>query len=237
MAIVLQEARLGPWLHALPQTAASGSLFLSHDAPTHLRGRRAACGCQQPPLPVPPSARGCEVSHPRDSRCQRMPGSGPGLRVGGHDLGRAAAPVCPKRLRGAGQDGGLQRVTLCPRDNQVWTPSPFLWYRRGSAKAGVSALPSPGAPRLLSTPRATRRLNPCDRRGRSAASRESGPHRLCRLLAVLLEGSGTREGCWGAGLWDLGGSRRGGEARPRFQLGKRAGLVLAGISVRHEPSP
>lgn len=223
MAIVLQEARLGPWLHALPQTAASGSLFLSHDAPTHLRRRRAACGCQQPPLPVPPSARGCEVSHPRDSRCQRMPGSGPGLRVGGHDLGRAAAPVCPKRLRGSGQDGGLQRVTLCPRDNQVWTPSPFLWYRRGSAKAGVSALPSPGAPRLLSTPRATRRLNPCDRRGRSAASRESGPHRLCRLLAVLpgrFRDQGRMLGSWPLGPW---GVQEGWGGTSPFSAGETGG--------------
>lgn len=107
MAIVLQEARLGPWLHALPQTAASGSPFLSRDAPTHPRGRRAPCGCQQPPFPVPPSAGGCEVFPPPGLPMPADARLWPGPAGGGHDLGRAPAPVCPKRLRGARQDGGL----------------------------------------------------------------------------------------------------------------------------------
>lgn len=171
----------------------------------------------------------------RDSRCQRMPGSGPGLRVGATILAgrqRLCVPSVSVEPGRMGASRGLPSVLATTRCGR--RPL-FCGIQTGPREGGSILLPSPGAPRLLSTPRPTRRLNPCDRRGHSAASRESGAAQaLQALLPERFREQGRTLGSWPLGPW---GPRRAGEARPRFQPGTRAGLALAGVSVRPEPSP
>ena len=227
-----------PCLHALPQTAASGSPFPSHDAPTCPRGRRAPCGCQQPPLPVPPSAGGCEVSHPRDSRCRRMPGSGPSLLVGATILAGRQRPCVPSVSVEPGWMGasrGLPSVLATTRCGRC----PLFCGTDGApGRPGASALPSPGARRLLSTPPPTCHLNPCDRRGHSAASGESGAAQALQALGcspwkVPGPGKDARDLAFGA----LGGPGGVGRHVPIFSWGNGRGWRLPGVSVGHEPSP
>lgn len=191
----------------------------SHPSPSH-----RVPGAVKSPTPGTPDASGCPalaqacgwgatILAGRQRLCVPSVSVEPGRMAASRGLPFVLATTrCGRRPLFCGTDGAPRRRE-CPR-----CPAP--------APQGCSPLLAPPAASTPVTGGGAAR--PAGSQGRTGSAGS---------WLFSLEGSGTREGCWGAGLWDLGGSRRGGEARPRFQLGKRAGLVLAGISVRHEPSP
>lgn len=188
----------------------------SHPSPSH-----RVLGAVKSPTPGTPDASGCPA-------LARACGSGPRSWQGASACVSQASPWSQ-----AGW-GPLEGYPLSSRQPGV-DAVPFSVVQTGPREGGSILLPSPGAPRLLSTPRPPRRLNPCDRRGHSAASRESG---AAQTLQALLPGrfreQGRTLGSWPLGPW---GSRRGGEARPRFQPGTRRGWRLPGSRSVLSPLP